>query len=318
MIGITSLLGLLQAALVKRGDDEEPRDGADEARELEGTADPADSDVEPFPVPDPPEMTLAVRKVGAWTGWSSMATPKVVAQTIKAATFLGLKRLDIIVNDFAAAREPTPFTTYDKDKIVALAKAATAAKIDVHLLTWAMPHIPFIEGAARDLRDLVSRTGARSIVWDAEESWTKARKALPYAEAAKRIGVAFQGITMGITGIGYTPAERFGPLAEVCDYMVPQCYATSTSGLKPETIVPQLVRRYRQLFGKNKPVVCGLAAYRQPPKGYTIESSMRAAFAGAVADSGIHECVYWSLGAIRQSAAVTKVVKQLTTGDLTK
>lgn len=311
---ITNALAALSALFAKVGDDEAPRDEAVEAKEEDRPVDPADSDVEPFPVPDPPSLPLVVRKVGAWTGWASMANDKAVAATIKAATFLGLKRLDIIVNDFAAAREPTDFSTYDKRQIVALAKAAAGEEIDVHLMTWIMPHGTFIEAAGHQLRDLAQQTGARSIQFDAEEPWTQAKKALPYAEAAKRISTYFAGATLGANAIVYTPAAKFGPLAEVCNYLVPQAYATSSSGLDPTTVVPKAAHRFRALFGKNKTIVAGLAAYRQPPKGYTVESSMRAAFAGAVNDPTIHDVVYWSLGQIRQSAAVTKVVRALAAG----
>lgn len=301
----SGLLALLQAAAAKRpSPDEAPH--AVEVRETLNLREV-----------DPPS---GVAKVGAWVGRSGFDTPKAVAATIRSALELGLRRLDVVVNDFAKATSETAFSTYAKGDLVDVALAGREAGLDVHFMSWAMPHARFIDGAAVALRELVALTGARSIMWDAEEPWTQARMPMRYDEAARRIGDSFGGIPMGVTGIGYASIEKLRPLAEVCGYVVPQCYATQTSGLAPETVVPKFVGRWRAHFTQGaagtapRRVVVGLAAYRQPPAGYTVEGAMRAAFAGAAATGGISEVVYWSMGWIRKSPAIARVIRALATG----
>lgn len=291
------LLALLQAARA-------PRPGPDEARPVES----------PVVVPAP-EPSLGIAQVGAWVGLSGFSTAKARAGTIAAARALGLRRLDLIVNDFSAEREEQAFRAYTMEDLVAMAALCHDAGIAVHLMSWVMPHARFIDTACPHLREIVARTQARSVVWDAEEPWTQARRPLPYTEAAVRIKEGMRDTPMGVTGIGYTPANRFGPLAAVCGTLLPQCYATSTSGLSPATCVHSILKRWRPLFGADKVVVVGLAAYRQPAPGYTVESSLRTAFAGAQTYPDVSQVVYWSLGAIRQSAAVSRIVRALATGE---
>lgn len=300
---LTNVLAALRAALaIKPEGDEEPRaEGLELVDELEPGLHLA---------PDH-ESASAIAKVGAWAGRADITNEKAIARTVRAAKFLGLRRLDIICNDHAGARDPIPFDTYSPGDIVRAARAAQAAGLDVHLMSWIMPHASYLEAAVTRMRELVIMTGAESVQWDAEEPWTQAREPMDYRAAARLVGDSLAGIPMGVNGIGYTPAEKFGPLAEVCDYLVPQCYATATSKLSPVDVVPKLVARYRRLFGAGKRIVVGLAAFRQPPAGYTVESGMRTAFAGAELDAGVDEVVYWSLGWIRKSAAVTRAVRAI-------
>lgn len=256
-------------------------------------------------------VKLGIEKVGAWVGFNAMKTQKDVDICMKSCKILGLKRLDIIVNDFSGNRLPTDFSTYEPKLVARLADAANAAGLDVHLMSWIMPHKKFIEQASSKLTILSEMCQAKSIQWDAEEPWTLAKSPMKYSDASKLIGDLFKGTVMGVNGIGYTPVAKFGPLAEVCDYLVPQCYSTSTSGADPATVVPSYVKRWKNQFGKKKMVV-GLAAYRQKgiPK-YTVESALRSAFAGAEAIEEIDEVIYWSLGQIRNEPAVSKVIKSL-------
>lgn len=236
-----------------------------------------ESAIEPDPI-DPLDVytgsVIGVRRVGAWTGSSSMASPRAIRDAVNFAKAVGLGRLDVIVNDHSAWRAPTRFTTYPTVKIVALVHDARAAGLDVHLMSWVMPHRDYLLGARDALLPLLERTGASSLQFDAEEPWTQATKPMPYGDAAELVRALFPraqtmedelNVMVGVNAIGYAPAEKVGPLLSVADYVVPQCYSTSTSKLDPSTVVARLMRRWRKVF-TFKPTcnfVVGLAAYRQ-------------------------------------------------------
>lgn len=267
---------------------------------------------QPEPViPDAQGQDVSIDTVGAWAGRTSMSSPAAIKRDVSFAKSIGLKRLDIIVNDHAAWRSDTPFDTYDTDRIVGLADAAISAGLEIHLMSWLMPHRNYIDRAAPRLRVLVERTGARSIIWDCEEPWTQARGAINYADAAAHVYDAFHGIVQGVTGIGYAPVEKLGPICKLVDYVVPQCYSTSSTGVSPSTVAAKFASRWRKLF--RKPVVIGLAAYRQRGiKGFTEESALRAAFGSAESDPEARTVIYWSLGQIRASRTAARTIRSLT------
>ena len=135
---------------------------------------------------------------------------------------------------------------------------------------------------------------------------------IAYEEAAQQVARELASLTvpMGVTGIGYTPADKFGPLAAVCKTLVPQCYATSGGSLKPESAVSSCVDRWRSKgFGGASPAwEIGLAAYRQEGiEGHTVASAMTASLDNARAYQ-FDSVVYWSLRQIRGSAEVTQVI----------
>ncbi len=264
-----------------------------------------DEDEEPEPEPE-------VAKVGAWMGLSSILNP---ARTVKFAKSIGLTRADIIINDHSDWRESREFTVRDMTKILTLARVLDEAGIEVHLMSWIMPYEGYIDGAAELLVPMMNDNPfLKSIQWDAEEPWTRAIKPMPYQAAVDRIekGFTTMNAEMGANGIGYTPSSKFGPFAEMCDYVVPQCYSTSTSGLNPATVVPRLVRRWNAVFGRT-PSVIGLASYRQTKiPGYNTDAALRTAFYGALGLEGKQDVIYWSLPAIRRSMSVTRSVRALT------
>lgn len=261
------------------------------------------------------DEAIGITRVGAWAGLSSMASPVAIKRDVGFARWLGLSRLDVIVNDDSGERDPIPYRTYTRSNVEALCNAAREAGLAVHLMTWIMPHREYIEGAAEVLTRLAEDVGAESIVFDAEEPWTLARKRLHWTEAAALIEDAFAGKRLGVTGIGYAAAEKLGPLARVCDYLVPQCYATASNaddGIEPGTVVARFANRWRRVFGADRPIVAGLAGYRQVGiPGHTPATALRAAFNGAESDPEIREAVYWSLGQIRANAAVARTIREL-------
>ena len=296
-------LSFLQAASEP---DEDPRPEATAPEPADFKSPEPDDDGAQEPSLEAP----GVLNVGAWCGLAAIRNPE---RDIAFAAAHNINRLDVIVNDHSTARDPRDFDTYDRDAIVRFCHKAQAAGIQTHLMSWIMPHAGYIEQAAEQLTSLATLAGAASIQWDAEEPWTQGRKRLKYSEAARRIADAFKGLPcpMGVNGIGYTPTKKFGPIAEVCDYLVPQCYSTHSSGQKPEEVVPRFHRRYRKLFG-DKRIVMGLAAYRQKNiPGHTVDSAMRTALAGAQAIEGIDTVIYWSLRHIRGNRRVRRVIASI-------
>lgn len=263
-------------------------------------------------------VSLGVRRVGAWTGWAAFDDDKSLKLTIDRCKWLGLRRLDVIVNDFSAKRAPVDFEMYRLARVVAIGKACRDAGIDMHMMSWLMPHRAFIDDAAKQLRTAFELSGAKSIQWDAEEPWTQAQRPMNYVEAAALIAERFAGVPMGVNGIMYASKAKLGPLAAVCDYVVPQCYSTDSQPIDPAVVVRQGLRLWREWT--DKPIVVGLAAYRQvgiPIPGdprkrdYTSDAAMRLAFAGAEQARTVSDVIYWSLGAIADSRAVAETVRSL-------
>lgn len=295
-------MGLLNRLLEYFKSVEIARDETREERDLElpEDADPPDDD-----------DIVGVRRIGVWAGSGSMASAATIRRDVNFMKAVGVKRLDIIVNDDSEERSPMlKFKTYDADKIKALALDANAAGIEVHLMTWVMPHPAYIDGMAMTLPALARDCSALSIVLDAEEPWTLAKRPMAWAAAARDVRSALSNIKMGVTAIGYCNKVKLGPLLDVADYWVPQCYSTETQKVDPATVVPQFVKRWRKAFGRSKPFVVGLAGYRQK-FGKGIDANLRLAFAGAEALGDVDEVIYWSLSSIRSNKQVAKTIQAL-------
>lgn len=281
----------------------------DDARKpVHPAKDEPDIVVEPLP-PIPVEKVKGIRVVGAWVGASTLANP---GRDIDFALKHNINRFDIIVNDHSAKRDPIPFDVRSESKIAMLAKMASDAGIQVHLMSWIMPHSMYIEGAARELIPLAHGIGAESVQWDAEEPWTQARQRMSYTRAAELIKEAFRGskFKMGVNGIGYAPVDKLGPLAEVCDYAVPQAYSTKSSGLDPSKAPGQFYRRWHSKF--QRPIVMGLAAYRQKGiPGYTVRQAILAAAEATRKIGEVEGIIYWSLRHIRSSPDVAKAISTI-------
>ena len=265
------------------------------------------AELEPEPeIEEPGRMTI-----GMWTGRASLNNPE---RDVQLCVANNIRRLDVIVNDHSGSRAERDFGIFTETKIRRLVELAQANNIDVHFMSWVMPHESYIEQAAEVLIPLCNELGVSSLQWDAEEPWTQAKDPMDHGKAARRIADAFAQLKcpMGVNGIGYTPVGKFGPLHEVCDYVVPQCYSTRTSGMTPTTVVPRCVRRWHRVFGAEKKMAVGLAAYKQDGiEGHSLESAMRSAFAGAEAIEGVDTVIYWSLSSVRLSSAVAKIIRDL-------
>lgn len=269
----------------------------------------------------PDTLTPFLHSRRAWCGLESLRNPE---RDVAFAKRIGLTGLDIIVNDHSGDRLPRPFDTRPTQQIVSLATIARDHGLDVHLMSWIMPHESYLRDAADVLPELVAKTGAQSLMWDAEEPWTLAKKRMRYADAGALVGELFadRDFEIGVTGIRYAPTSKLAPLivwrdlpkleglASVCDYITPQCYSTRTSKADPSTVVTKGLRTWRKKFGDGARFVPGLAAYRQDGiKGHTIRSAMQAAIDNA--DDHAFEAVWWGLNSLRRSPKTAAAVASL-------
>lgn len=271
----------------------------------EGETDPgdADDDAQPKAVVTPTRLPT----VGVWCGRSSLRNP---GRDVDFALEHNINRFDIVVNDHSKWRTPKSFDTYDKKQIVDLSRIARVYGIEVHLMSWVMPHEQYIVEAKEQLAQLMEETGAKSLQWDAEEPWTQGRGDMTHAQAAQLIGELFSDTSMGVNGIGYAPKTKIGPLAEVCEYVVPQAYATRTSGLHPATAPYRFHTRWSKAF--KKPVVMGLAAYRQSGiEGFTEAEAIHTAAQKTLLIKDVDTLLYWSLYHIRKNPTVAAEIAKL-------
>ena len=249
--------------------------------------------------------------LGAWCGYSTLKNPK---RDVDFAKSIGLSRLDIIVNDHSADRLPRRFDMRDAQEIVTLAKLCEEAGIEVHLMSWCMPHADYLKGAADQLLELREKMRFESIQWDAEEPWTLAKKGMGYQKAADLIAERFAGrdFEMGVNGIRYAPTRKLKPLTAICDYWTPQCYATNTSKADPSTVSDKGVATWTKKFGKAPRWVIGVAGYRQD--GINGHKTPRSAVMAALEGAAEHcdEAVIWSLASLRRSNSTAAGVRDFT------
>lgn len=257
--------------------------------------------------------TRVLERFGAWCGSGSMASAATIKRDVAFARWLGLTRLDVIVNDHSASRSERDFDTYPRTKIVALCSAATQAGLEVNLMSWIMPHERYLIEGVKILLELLEQTDASSVMFDAEEPWTQARRPMPYADAAAIVAETLKAHGWGVTGIGYASAEKLGPLVKLAAYMVPQAYVTSgTPNLDPAHDPFALAKHWQKIFGL-RDLVVGLAAYHQTGiPGYSVDQALRASFASANAAKPI-AISWWSLAQIRSSSKVANAIRGLVT-----
>lgn len=249
--------------------------------------------------------------IGAWTGSASIGSSSDMARDVAFAKWLGLSRLDVMVNDHSAKRQPRDFGTYNKAKIAAFCRRAVGEGIEVHLTTWCMPHEKYLRQLGAQMTELVGQCAATSIMLDAEEPWTLAAKPMPWEEAGELVGEMLGHLPFGVTGIGYASGPKLRPIVSRSQYMVPQCYATAGNTLNPKKAAVQLSNIWRSRFGDRRLVV-GLAGYKQVGRpGYTKKELMTASF-DAAKRAGASAVVYWSLYWFRQSRETSEIIRTFT------
>lgn len=297
-----------------------PGDGIPDWTDPEMVTEPIEVSVEDIPPPSEtptlgPVPTVgsspspSIRVVSAWCGSASLANPE---RDVAFAHAIGLNRLDLVVNDHSGWRKSSRFTVRNTDRIRRLVDLAQDRGIEVHFMSWIMPHADYIKGAADALIPLAESCNVKGIQWDAEEPWMRAERAMDYEAAAELLKDRFaiyRG-AMGVNGIGYAPAEKFKPLAAVCDYVVPQCYVTRRNQGDPTKVPGKFYRRYKKHF--DKPVVMGLAAYLQSGiRDYSPSGAITAAVQATRRLEGVDTIIYWSLRHIRGSKEVADAISRI-------
>lgn len=84
------------------------------------------------PTVTPTPAVRGVRTVGAWCGSTTLADPQ---RDVDFAVANHINRLDIVVNDHAAARAAIPFTLRSVESIRTLCRVAQRAGIETHLMS---------------------------------------------------------------------------------------------------------------------------------------------------------------------------------------
>ncbi len=242
---------------------------------------------------------------GVWVRSAALSTPKQTAEQIAE---IGFTSANLMINDFAKFRSPSPFSTYNTTKIETLCKALGDRGVAVDLTTWVMPHEPFIAGMAAKLPALLERCGARRLWLDAEEPWNQAKQPLEYTTAAELIREAIPAeFPMVLSAIGFAKSSA-QPLARICDFWSPQAYSTTNPGsANPSTIVADSMKVWSERFGRpRRGWIMGLAAYAQPQPA---SSRMSLPMAQVMA-AGVGEVCFWSsasLGRRDVSSFITSI-----------
>ncbi len=222
-------------------------------------------------------------QVGVWAGKAQLRDPERWCALIAES---GCTRVDLVVNDLSrwrvrkSGRVSTGwrytgkhFETYDTDKLEAFAKAAHAADLQVNTLFWAVPTRRGFTSAACWLHTFADVVGVESHVLDAEEPITRS-SFIDYGNDPQAAADHLESMMtrpLGVTHIGYAPADTVGAFVKRARYAIPQTYLTKTSGLSPASI-PRLVDRAKTKLGAGA-VVGSFAMYRQP-KPDNIEATL--------------------------------------------
>jgi hypothetical protein len=228
-----------------------------------------------------------------------------------------LRLTDVVL--FVNALEETAFTlpVSRERRLQEVSLELHSRGVSPHLISWLRPTERYMTDAATRLRPLCMTTGARSLLFDAEEPWThhpslKGRGARAAEALLQRFWkFDFWPCLLGMSGITFVPAE-VKPLTQLCDYVLPQAYSVAKEGTVYRPGVTQR-KAYELWSGFGKPMVMGLAAYK-PNRygGFSPAGSMQKAIT-ATEDLAISEVAYWSLRWIVESKERTAFIRQAAT-----
>lgn len=114
---------------------------------------------------------------------------------------------------------------YTKKKWADAAKMSWRYNLTPHFMVWAIRKQSAIEDTFDVLVPLIKDTGVESLMFDAEGTWHKGREIGPTAAAGIVRDVADEySLKVGVTGLDRLHST-VKPLAEVCDYILPQAYS---------------------------------------------------------------------------------------------
>lgn len=263
----------------------------------------------PATLPTDPD---GLHRVGVWVGRAGAVNPK---RAVRDMVRLGATDCYCMVNELSRHRLEVPFSFYGG--AVDLADACHAAGIRFHITTWILPHRGFLSSMCLHMPGLIERTGAASVMFDAEEPWTLSRRHQGWKAAAKMLrGIMDQdpwGVPLGITGIGYASTRKLKPLADLCDYLTPQAYSTRTSKLDCRNVARKFVNIWARKFGDKEQRV-GLAAYRQRgvkgSDGTELDAMLKAI---ASVPPEVDEVIFWYLPTLRMNERTAQALLKLRT-----
>ncbi len=286
---------------------------------------------DPYRYEQPIARSRTLDRVGAWAGSAMLRQPYAYAAKAKQ---LRIDEIHLMVADHSAWRDARKFDAQGDGRPAAgirdlrhVAGACAGNDIDLSLTTWVMPNPKYIDGLAGYLHEVVEvlsvgledieiERPVRSIILDAEEPWTKSHGAgaRAWVDMADRLGQLLEplkappyNVTIGLTGIGYAREAALDPLAEFCDFAVPQVYCTTRNELDPHLSPARFARRWTELF-ESKQMQIGLAAYRQPKGGMTAAIEAVRVLAEDEYTTEVDGVIYWSLANILASKAKREFV----------
>lgn len=249
--------------------------------------------------------TPGFTRTWAFAGRAVYANP---AQYVKRAVNCRLTDVAICVNNIKAPDG----TLATRARMVATFQAFRDAGISVHAMHFPGPTAKLGERAADVLAGLAGEVQLRSTLLDLEENFTQAKGNTADASAAflaryrERVPVPF-----GVTGIVFHNTGKLGPLCHAADYVLPQGYSSTIGGAKPGRIQRTAHARWK---GYGKPIVMGLAAYKQAGAGgLSAELAIRTAIEAtlALAAPAVTEVAFWSLADLLPGTPIRAAVAGL-------
>lgn len=195
--------------------------------------------------------------------------------------------------------------------------------VDTHLVCWLRPIDSFLADSADRLRPLCEEVGARSLLFDAEEPWTKntcGKRGPNWSKTVVENDWTFFNwpCRLGVTGIAALP-DAVRPLINRCHYTLPQAYSTIANRNlgKPgitQTFAHEQWRdfRYPWFPFQRKQMVMGLATRSlQRPGGISQKQAMQKAIATVetLLDPAVTEVAYWSMNRIIGSKESVEFVR---------
>jgi hypothetical protein len=186
----------------------------------------------------------------------------------------------------------------------AVARGLRGLGVATHLVTWLRPDERYVAAAAAQLRPLCVSTGARSLMFDVEEPWTRApgnSEANARAFLSRHWPFGGWPCLLGATGIAIIPPS-VRPVAELYDYVLPQAYSAHFKVPAHDPGVTQPLA-HRQWKGLRKPIVMGLAGWNDlnRPGGISETEAMQRALVATedLRDPAVGEVAYWVLEGLR-------------------
>lgn len=264
--------------------------------------------------------------------WSESGAIKNPGPWVKAALDANLSEVQLIVNDGLSKRgqPPKPFHIKHEKHIPAAVKRFHDAGIDVSFMTWVLPNDEWLDGILFDLFPIAVGVGASAVELDAEEPWTKAKKGHERFVQRWTDNRPFsRHFPVGVNAIVSTNKARLAMLADFCDYVCAQGYATNMYGSKtykrggkvrnqykrpmwyPGQMQHSAYGVYEPLFGATKvKQVLGVNAFWLAGAGDMSAKRALCAQLDAAENIGFDMVRLWSLRWLKGSSAKRRWIKE--------